>query len=125
MANLLQQKYGSQVYSVGILIYTGTVTAFNHWYGDIIKFNLNPSIQKSFGDLFQQTVNRNFMLNLRNGNPQLFHDMKDLLVMHAILTVNYMIIMFMHQFILNLTVLFSIIRLITLNNIEYFVFTLI
>lgn len=70
-ATLLKQSFGSQVYLIGLLAYTGTVTASNRWYGLTMTFDLIPSIEGSYGDLFHQSVNEDFMLILRNANSQL------------------------------------------------------
>lgn len=70
-AALLKQKYGSQIYSIGLITNDGTVTASNKWYGPTIKFNLNPGIEDSYEDLFHDSNIGDFMLILRNGNPQL------------------------------------------------------
>lgn len=70
-AALLKQKYGPQVYSIGLLTDEGTVMASNRWYGPTIKFNLNPGIEGSYEDLFHNSNIGDFMLILRNGNPQL------------------------------------------------------
>lgn len=70
-AAILKQSYGSQVYSIGLLTYSGTVTASDHWYGPTIKFNLNPGIEGSFEDLFHESIGGDFMLILRNSDPQL------------------------------------------------------
>lgn len=68
-ATLLRRLFGNQLYCIGLLAYTGTVTASDHWYGPTIKFNLNPSIEGSVGDLFHDAVGKNFMLILRGGSP--------------------------------------------------------
>jgi erythromycin esterase-like protein len=70
-ATLLKRALGKQVYSIGLLTYTGTVTASDHWYGPTIKFKLNPSIKGSFGELFHNAVDGNFILILKDGDPRL------------------------------------------------------
>lgn len=70
-ATLLRHMFGSQVYSIGLLTHTGSVTASNHWYNSTMQFNLNPSIQGSFENLFHDAINGNFMLIFRNDNSQL------------------------------------------------------
>jgi erythromycin esterase-like protein len=70
-STLLKRTFGQQVYSIGLLTYAGTVTAAPEWYGRTTRFNLNPSIKGSFGYLFHESIDNDFMLILRNGDPQL------------------------------------------------------
>lgn len=67
---VLRKLYHDKVYSIGLVSYDGTVTASDHWYGKVRQFKLNPSIKDSVGDLFHNSLGKNFMLILRGNTNQ-------------------------------------------------------
>lgn len=70
---LLRQRFGFNVFSIGLISYTGTVTASNRWYGPTLKFQLRPAVEGSISDLFHDAMGRNFMLIFREADGQLLN----------------------------------------------------
>ncbi|KMQ50922.1 Protein-L-isoaspartate O-methyltransferase [Chitinispirillum alkaliphilum] len=70
LGQLLRERYGNGVFSVGFTTHTGTVSAASSWGGEVERKNINPSLPESYEYLFHQTGIPSFYLNLQN-NPEL------------------------------------------------------
>lgn len=77
-AALLRNVLGERLYTIGLLTYSGTVTASNEWYGPTLKFNLNLALPGSLSDLLHKSVGSDFMLIFRNADPELLQIMSQL-----------------------------------------------
>lgn len=66
IGQLLRERYGDEVYSVGFTTHTGTVTAASEWDKPSIIKRVRPSIPGSWENLFHSTEIPRFILNLRN-----------------------------------------------------------
>ena len=70
LGQLLRQRYGQEVFIVGMSSYTGTVTAATDWDEPAQRRRVRPGLSQSWEDLLHQTQTERFMLLLR-GNPAL------------------------------------------------------
>ncbi|MDG5815570.1 erythromycin esterase family protein [Chitinispirillales bacterium ANBcel5] len=70
VGQLLRERHGDGVFSVGFTTHSGTVAAASSWGGEVERKLVLPSLPESYGDLFHQTQIPSFYLPLR-GDPQL------------------------------------------------------
>jgi len=66
IGQLVRERYGDEVYSVGFTTHTGTVTAASEWDQPSLVKRVRPSIPGSWENLFHLTGIPRFILNLRN-----------------------------------------------------------
>ena len=66
IGQLLRERYGDEVYSVGFTTHEGTVTAASEWDKPSLIKRVRPSIPGSWENLFHLSEIPQFILNLRN-----------------------------------------------------------
>ncbi len=62
LGQLMRERYGSQVVSVGFSTYTGTVSAASQWSGIVERKFVRPALEGSYEALFHNLHTENFML---------------------------------------------------------------
>ncbi|MFL6467222.1 MAG: erythromycin esterase family protein [Pyrinomonadaceae bacterium] len=67
VGQLMRQKYGDEVVSIGFTTYSGTVTAATNWGEPPDRMHVRDAIGGSVEDTFHKTGISKFFLNLRNG----------------------------------------------------------
>ena len=70
LGQLLRERYGPAVFSVGMSTYSGTVTAASQWDEPAQRKRIRPALEGSWEDLLHQCGTERFMLLLRD-NPVL------------------------------------------------------
>jgi erythromycin esterase-like protein len=65
VGQLVREKYGAQVVSVGFTTYTGTVTAASDWDGPAQRKHVRPALAGSYERLFHDVGIPRFLLSLR------------------------------------------------------------
>lgn len=70
LGQLLRERYGPAVFSVGMSTYSGTVTAASQWDESAQRKRIRPALEGSWEDLLHQCGTERFMLLLRD-NPVL------------------------------------------------------
>lgn len=66
IGQLLKQRYGDHVVSIGFLTYDGTVTAASNWDGITERKSVVPALQGSYERLFHMLEIPRFFLDFRN-----------------------------------------------------------
>ncbi|HEU5397173.1 MAG TPA: erythromycin esterase family protein [Verrucomicrobiae bacterium] len=66
LGQLLRERHGGDVRSVGFTTYTGTVAAASKWDGPVQCQRVRPALPESFERRFHDSGERNFLLTLRN-----------------------------------------------------------
>lgn len=71
LGQLMRERYGEAVASVGFSTYHGTVTAASDWGAPAERKTVQPAIPESYEDLFHRTGIPSFALDLRNAGEDL------------------------------------------------------
>ena len=67
VGQLLKQRLGKRVFSIGFSTYAGTVTAAHDWNEEPRQITVNPGLPGSYEDLFHRTGRKDFWLDLTTG----------------------------------------------------------
>ncbi len=62
LGQLLKERYGKEVISVGFSTYTGTVSAASNWGGQVERKQVRPALEGSYEALFHELPFENIML---------------------------------------------------------------
>lgn len=68
VGQLVRQKYGREVFSVGFTTYAGTVTAATDWGGAAERKRVRAALPGSYEALFHELDMERFLLLMRNGS---------------------------------------------------------
>lgn len=82
VGQLVRERYGDGVVSVGFSTYSGTVTAATDWGEDAERKIVRPGLPGSYEDLFHQVGQAGFMLDLHD--PAIRRALKEPLLQRAI-----------------------------------------
>lgn len=65
VGQLLKQRFGDRVFSIGFSTYSGSVTAADDWNSEPRQIEVNPGLSGSYEELFHRTGRDHFWLDLR------------------------------------------------------------
>jgi erythromycin esterase-like protein len=64
VGQLLRQRLGKRVFSIGFSTFAGTVTAADHWDEEPRQITVNPGLPESYEELFHRVGRESFWLDL-------------------------------------------------------------